>query len=369
MQMFPHAKLSLMPQHAPLPNIKANKMHAVPTAIRGPSQASQHADRVVESQQQPRQTHSPIAAVEHAPDNQRIDLGQAASAQQQGNPASEALQQPHCKHELQSHRVGSSGVAPHVIAAPMQHSLDSLQSRRILSLSMEASLSDPAAAACPMAASRAGSQGSTPALDHTRPQHVGALPEGAVTTALANNSGRGGDPLPTAGQAAKAEQMSHPGAVNSANNDQAISKHAPQCTAAQQAEHDGYCVELTSHIISGKLAGQADLQHAAEHRDVDHLAAPCVADTEVPSSPAAANGSIPHIDEIHVAGPACYVRLPDEAVLQRENTDGVSCEAAPPFISDDLLHPGAMQQTVSRRRMPFSWHRYGRTWKRLHSLN
>lgn len=344
-------------------------MHAVPAAIRGPPQASQHADRVVEPQQQPRQTHTPVAAAEHAPDNQRIHLEQAASAQQQGNPASEALQQPHCKRELQSHWNGSSGVAPHVIAAPMQHSLDSSQPHSILSLSMEASLSDPAAAASPMAALRAGSQGSTPALDLTRPQHVGALPEGAVTTALANNSSRGDDPLSTAGQAAKAEQMSHQGAVNSANNDQAISKHAPQCTAAQQAEHDGYCVDPMTHIMSGKLAGQADFQHAAEHHDADHLAAPCVADAEISSSPAAANGSIPQIDEIHMAGPACYVRLHDEAVLQHEDTDGVSYEAAPPVIGDDLVHPGAMQQTVSRRRMPFSWHRYGRTWTRLHSLN
>lgn len=341
-KMFPKSKLAPLPQATP-PNVssqKANKLPANTASVQSWPMVSHHPETLLKPKPTAGQLQPTIRPAAHLADIQSVHAKMAARLQQQGS-ADEAVQlrsQPPDDHSKAAFALvnlidnTTAAVTPHCgLAMDNRMESDAVPSAGIAAFTdaLQAKLQDGGLDLQNVTAQLAGNMNSN------------VLPE---------DSSRECNPPSVTTEAVKAEL-----AVGQRAS-------ASECThvVADQAAHIEPPVHQAKEA-AGQHVGKGSSIEAAQHHTSEDLVAH-VADFDRDTAAAAINMSALHHVEMSSARPVS----PNNLVMQNPADASTAQEAHPFFI---LIQSGQAQlQAGSKRRMPFSWYKYGRTWRRLYTV-
>ncbi len=321
---------------------KANKLPANTASVQSRPTTSQHPETVLKPQQTAGQLQRTMTPAAHVADNQSLRAKMTALLQQQGSAdANVHLQsQPSDAHSKAA--LALPNLIDNATAAIQPHCGLPMDTR------MESDAVPSAEAACALQARLQDGN-----LDL---QNVNAKLAGKVdSNVLPEDSSRECNPSSVTPEAVRAEL--------------AVDQNAPAVglrhVVADQAAHAQSQIHQAKEA-SGQHAGKAT--EAAQHHTSEDLFAHA-AEFDRDTAAAATNMSALHHVEMSSARPASLDVSPNTPVLQNPTDANTVQESHPLGPAGTLVHSGRAQlHAGSKRQMPFSWYKYGRTWRRLQTL-
>jgi hypothetical protein len=356
MQMFPKSKLAPLPQTTS-PNVSSQKANKLPTdtaSVQSWPMVSQRPEGLLKPKQTAGQLQPTMRPAAHVADNESVHAKMAALLQQQGS-AEENVQQGQSL-ELWSQPSNDHSKAAFALPTLIDDATAAVQPDCSLPMDsrMESDAVPSAAAAALTDALQARSQDGSLDLQNVNAQLAGNM----NSNILPEDSSRECNPPSVTLEAVRAEL-----AV-----DQSASAVECRHVVANQAAHLKSQVHQAKEASGGHV-GEGGPTEAAQHHTTEDLAV-YVADVERDIAAAAATKMFAlHHLELSSAGPASVVVSPNTPVLQNPADASTLQESQPSGPAGNLMQTGRAQlQAGSKRRMPFSWYKYGRTWRRLYTL-
>ncbi len=344
MQMFPKSKLAPSPQTSPnVSSQKANKLPVNTATVQSQPTMSQHSETLLKPQQTAGQLQRTVRPAAHVADNQSVHAKVTALHQQQGSADENAQlrSQPsddHSKAALALIDNATAAIQPHC-GLPM-------------CTRMESDAVPSAEAGCLTHSLPARLQDRNLGLQNVTAKLAGNM----NSDVLPEDSSRECNPPSVTPEAVRVELAVDQGAS------------AVECihVVADQAAHTKSQIHLAKEA-SGRHVGKGGSTEAAQHHTSEELVAH-VADFDRDTVAAATNMSALHHVEMSSAGPASLVVSPNIRMLQNPADGSTLQESHPLGPAGTLVNSGRAQlQAGSKRQMPFSWYKYGRTWRRLHT--
>jgi len=341
-QMFPKSKLAPLPQMTS-PNVsrqKANKLPATTASVQSQPTMSQHPEILLEASQLQR-TMTPAA---HVADNQSVHANMTDLLQQQGS----ADEDVHLQSQPSDDHSKAALALPNLIdnaTAIQPHCGLPVDNR------MKSDAVPSAEAACLTHSLQARSQDGNLDLQNVTAKLAGNM----NSDVLPEDSSRECNPPSVTTEAVRVELAVDQGAS------------AVECrhVVADQAAHIKSQIHLAKEA-SGRHVGKGGSTEAAQHHKSEKLVAH-VADFDRDTAAAVTNMSALH--HVEMSGPASLVGSPNTPVLQNPADGSTLQESHPLGPAGTLVNSGRAQlQAGSKRQMPFSWYKYGQTWRRLHTF-
>ncbi len=347
--MFPKSKLAPLPQTTS-PNVssqKANKLPANTASVQSRPTMSQHPETLLKPQQTAGQLQRTMRPAAHVADNQSVHAKMTAHLQQQGS----ADENVHLRSQPSDDHSKAALALPNLIddatAAIQPHCGLPMDTR------MESDAVPSAEAACLTHALQARLQDGNLDLQNVTAKLAGNL----NSIVLPEDSSKECNPPSVTPEAVRAEL-----AV-----DQSASAVEFRHVVADQAAHIKPQIHQAKEA-SGRHVGKGSFKEAAQHHTSKDLVAH-VADFDRDTAAAATNTSTLHHVEMSSAGPASLAVSPNSPVLQHPADASTVQESHALGPSGTFIQSGQAQlQAGSKRRMLFSWYKYGRTWRRMHTL-
>ncbi|DBB04254.1 TPA: hypothetical protein ACH3X1_013275 [Trebouxia sp. C0004] len=353
--MFSKSRLAPLPQPTP-PSVSSQKANKLPTdtaSVQSWPLVSQHPEMFLKPKQTAGQLQPTMRPAAHVADNQSVHVKMAALLQQQGSADKNV--QPRQSLQLRSQPSDDHSKAAFALPNPNDDTTAAVRPDCGLPMDnrMEPDAVPSAAAAAPMDALQARSQDGSLDL-----QNVTAKLAGIVNSnVLPEDSSRECNTPSVTPEAVRAElivdqspsaaEFGHVVANQTARVKSRI--HQPQEASGRHVGKDGYT-------------------EAAQHHTTEDLVAR-VADFDRDTAAADTNMSALHHVEMSSAGLASLVASPNTPVLQNPADISPLQESHLLALSGTLIQSSRAQlQASSKRRMPFSWYKYGRTWRRLITL-
>lgn len=342
--MFPKSKLAPSPQTSPnVSSQKANKLPVNTATVQSQPTMSQHSETLLKPQQTAGQLQRTVRPAAHVADNQSVHAKVTALHQQQGSADENAQlrSQPsddHSKAALALIDNATAAIQPHC-GLPM-------------CTRMESDAVPSAEAGCLTHSLPARLQDRNLGLQNVTAKLAGNM----NSDVLPEDSSRECNPPSVTPEAVRVELAVDQGAS------------AVECihVVADLAAHTKSQIHLAKEA-SGRHVGKGGSTEAAQHHTSEELVAH-VADFDRDTVAAATNMSALHHVEMSSAGPASLVVSPNIRMLQNPADGSTLQESHPLGPAGTLVNSGRAQlQAGSKRQMPFSWYKYGRTWRRLHT--
>lgn len=346
--MFPKSKLAPLPQMTlpDVPSQKANKLPAKIASVQSWPTISQHPETLLTSQQTAGQLQHTMRPAAHVADDESVHAKLTALFQQQGS----ADENVHLRSQSSDDHSKAALAMPKLAV----DATAAIQPRCGLPMDnrMESDALPSAEAACDTHALQARLQDGNVDLHHVTAKLAGNM----NSNILPEDSSRVCTPPSVIPEAVRAEL-----AV-----DQGASEVECKHVVADQPAHVQSQIHQAKEA-SGRHVGKGGYTEASQHHTSADLEFHVV-DFDRDTAAAATNMSALHHVKMSSAGPAPPVVSPHTPVLQKP-ADASALQERHILGPASLVHSGRAQlQAGSKRQMPFSWYKYGRTWRRMHTL-